>query len=95
MIERHWKGIAHKDSAKEYVDHLLLDTFPSLESIEGYRGAAILSRNLNEGTEFLVITRWESIEVISRFAGEACDVRCCARRSKANDGSIRSACRSL
>ncbi len=70
MIERHWKGIARKERANEYIDHLRSDTFQEIKKIKGFISASILKRDASEGVEFLVITRWETLEVIKQFAGE-------------------------
>ena len=71
MIERHWKGTTHGHEAQHYVTHLLNDTFPKLQSIAGFKGSSILKRRVAEGVEFLIITRWESLEAIRQFAGES------------------------
>ena len=70
MIERHWKGIARKERANEYIDHLRNDTFEEIKKIKGFVSASILKRDLSEGVEFLVITKWETLEAIKQFAGE-------------------------
>ncbi len=70
MIERHWKGIAKKERANEYIAHLRNDTFQEIKKIKGFISASILKRDLSEGVEFLVITKWETLEVIKQFAGE-------------------------
>jgi len=53
----------------EYEEHLRQDTFPQLRKIAGFLGASILKRHLGNGVEFLVVTRWKSLESIARFAG--------------------------
>lgn len=70
MIERHWKGIARKERANEYIAHLRDDTFEEIEKIKGFISASILRRDLSEGVEFLVITKWETLEAIKQFAGD-------------------------
>ena len=70
MIERHWIGIAKKERASEYIAHLQNDTFKEIKKIKGFISASILKRELLEGVEFLVITKWETLEVIKQFAGE-------------------------
>lgn len=70
MISRHWKGIAKHEKADSYMDHLKNDTFPKLSKIGGFIEASILSRPVEQGTEFLIITVWESMEAIRDFAGE-------------------------
>jgi heme-degrading monooxygenase HmoA len=71
MISRHWKGIAKSDKAHHYIHHLRNDTFPKLARIDGFIRASILRRSIAEGTEFLVVTTWQSIEAIRQFAGES------------------------
>ncbi len=70
MIARQWTGLVKKDSADEYISHLKNDTFKQLARINGFIEASILKRQLSEGTEFLVITKWDSSEAIKHFAGE-------------------------
>jgi heme-degrading monooxygenase HmoA len=74
LISRHWKGIAKPGEAENYIEHLKTDTFPALTEINGFISASILKRTVDKGTEFLIITVWESIEAIERFAGARADV---------------------
>ena len=69
MVERHWKGTCKPEHAGRYRDHLTQDTFKQLIKIDGYRGARLLKREVKDGTEFLVITLWDSLEVIRQFSG--------------------------
>lgn len=69
MISRHWRGVAKPDQASNYVEHLRHETFPKLKSIPGFVDASILRRTVDEGIEYLVVTRWKSMEAIERFAG--------------------------
>src|SRR6266705_424450 len=69
MISRHWKGIARHECADRYVDHLEADTFPQLASLPGFIRATVLRRDVAEGTEFQIVTLWESRSAIEAFAG--------------------------
>lgn len=69
MISRQWRGLARMDQAQNYISHLRSETFPALQQIHGFVDASILSRQLLDGIEFLVVTRWQSLEAIARFAG--------------------------
>ena len=69
VISRQWRGLAHPDQAKSYVKHLRTKTFPALRKLPGFVSASILSRRLGNGIEFLIITDWESLDAIARFAG--------------------------
>ena len=70
MISRHWRGIAKPEEADHYVRHLREETFPKLVAIEGFVDASILRRLTDQGVEFLIVTRWQSMEAIRQFAGE-------------------------
>lgn len=70
-ISRHWRGIVKPEEADHYIHHLYSDTFPKLAGIEGFIKASILRKPLGEGTEFLIVTTWQSIEAIRKFAGES------------------------
>ena len=74
MIARHWKGVAHVQEADNYIGHLLSETFPALKKIDGFIDASILSRTTANGVEFLIMTRWRSMDAIRHFAGESADV---------------------
>ena len=69
MISRQWCGLAKHEYADSYVEHLREDTFPKLRKIPGFIDSSILRRSLDQGTEFLIVTRWKSIEAIEQFAG--------------------------
>ncbi len=69
MISRHWTALARKERANDYIAHLQNDTFKQLSSIGGFLKASILSRETEEGVDFLIITEWETLEAIKKFAG--------------------------
>ena len=69
MISRQWRGLAQSTQAQKYVTHLRAETFPALRKLPGFVDASILSRRLVDGVEFLVVTRWDSLDAIARFAG--------------------------
>ena len=69
MISRHWTGISRRDQADAYVTHLQMQTFPRLMAMAGFVRAAILRREIASGTEFQIVTVWESLEAIRAFTG--------------------------
>lgn len=83
MISRHWRGIVKESDAGSYIAHLRNETFPQLSAISGFRGASILRRAVEEGVEFLIVTRWESIAVIRKFAGENPEVAVVPEKAQA------------
>ena len=69
MISRQFRALAHPNRAHDYVEHLRTETFPALRKIPGFVDASILSRPFRPGVEFLIITRWDSMDAIAAFAG--------------------------
>jgi uncharacterized protein len=70
MILRLWKARSTAEKASEYVQYATTKVFPVLSAIEGYRGAYLLRRRLNGATEFVVLTLWQSMTAVRRFAGD-------------------------
>lgn len=69
MISRQWRGVARALEADRYVSHLKSETFPQLAKIPGFIGASILRRVVADGVEFRIVTTWDSVEAIRKFAG--------------------------
>ena len=69
MILRMWRGRSTVEKADEYVRHATQKIFPSLQTIEGHRGAYLLRRTAGNAIEFVVLTIWESMEAVRKFAG--------------------------
>ena len=73
MISRHWRGLAKRERADDYVAHLQRDTLPQLKRLAGFLGANILKRDVKRGVEFVIVTRWQSLDAIHGFAGADID----------------------
>jgi heme-degrading monooxygenase HmoA len=69
VISRQWRGLARSDQALNYITHLREETFPALRRLAGFLSASILSRRLDQGTEFLIVTQWRSLDDIASFSG--------------------------
>ena len=69
MIARIWTATARTDRIDAYVAHLVENTFPQLASIDGHRGAQVLTRPSNGIVDVTVITFWESVDAIAQFSG--------------------------
>lgn len=69
MISRQWRGLAKASTADAYVEHLQCETFPAIARIPGFVDASILRRSIESGVEFLIVTRWDSLDAIREFAG--------------------------
>jgi uncharacterized protein YciI/heme-degrading monooxygenase HmoA len=69
-IARVWKGETRAAQAEQYVRHVQENVFPELRKIAGHRGAQLLRRAVGGAVEFMVVTLWDSMEAIRKFAGE-------------------------
>lgn len=74
VIARHWRGLVKPGLADRYINHLRTETLPQLSLIPGFITAAILRRETAGGTEFVILTRWESLDAIAAFAGRDVEV---------------------
>ena len=74
MIARHWKGVTRPGEADNYIRHLREETFPALKKIPGFVRASIFRREVSAGTEFLIVTVWQSLDAIRAFAGPDAEV---------------------
>src|SRR5512139_263723 len=83
MIARMWRGSAINEKADDYVKHLQQSVVPGLRQIEGFRGIYLLRRDSSDTVEFLVLTFWESMESIRKFAGENPEVAVVAPAAQA------------
>jgi uncharacterized protein YciI/heme-degrading monooxygenase HmoA len=69
MILRMWRARSTADKTSEYVQHATTKVFPALRAIEGHRGAYLLRRALGGAIELVVLTLWESMGAVRKFAG--------------------------
>jgi heme-degrading monooxygenase HmoA len=69
MIMRMWKARTTASRADDYIQHATKVVFPKVNAIEGHRGAYLLRRETQGDVELVVLTLWDSMEAIRRFAG--------------------------
>ena len=69
MIARVWKGWTALENADAYEQLLREQVIPSLQRIDGHRGAYILRQNGKDEAEFVVINLFESLDAVRAFAG--------------------------
>ena len=73
MIIREWRGTAARSNAKAYPKHFHDNVIPELRSIAGFVGAQLSCRECDDKVEFLVLTRWQSLDAVDAFAGPDID----------------------
>jgi len=70
MIMRPWRAHASSSKPLAYPAHFRRDVIPNLRRVTGFSGATLLKADRGDTVEFLVLTRWTSIEAIRGFAGD-------------------------
>lgn len=70
MIARVWTGPVPKAKANEYIRLMADVALPDYRSIEGNRGAWCLHRDDGGNVIVTMLTFWQDIDAIRRFAGE-------------------------
>jgi heme-degrading monooxygenase HmoA len=70
MIARLWHGRIRPEDTEEYVDYVRRTGLEGQRSTPGHRGTAILHGKDGEITHIYVLSLWESMDAIRRFAGE-------------------------
>jgi len=69
MIVRMWKARSTVEKTDDYVQHATKKVFPALRAIEGHLGAYLLRRAVDGAIELVVLTLWESMQAVRKFAG--------------------------
>ena len=70
MIMRSWTGHATAAGADRYVAYFRERLLPRLRILDGHLGAVVASRSAGDVVEVTVLTFWDSMASIRRFAGE-------------------------
>ena len=70
MITRMWRGAVLTARAGEYLDYLRRTGLADYASVPGNRSVTVLTREVDDRTEFLIVTEWDSWEAIRQFAGD-------------------------
>jgi heme-degrading monooxygenase HmoA len=73
MIIREWRGRAGRSQADAYPRHFRERVISELREVPGFMGAQLSRRDVDGGVEFLVLTRWQSMDAIRGFAGTEVD----------------------
>ena len=69
MIIREWRARADPATAGAYPMHFREKVVPELRDVPGFAGAQLGRRQVDGKIEFLVLTRWQSMNAIRGFAG--------------------------
>jgi heme-degrading monooxygenase HmoA len=69
-VARIWRGHTLASKADEYEAYLFASGVAKIRETPGSLGVTVLRRADGPQTEFLVISIWESIDAVKRFAGK-------------------------
>lgn len=70
MIARIWRGAVRSPDGDEYAKYIEDTGLAEYRSTPGNLSALMLRRDLDDRTEFVMFTTWESMDAIKAFAGE-------------------------
>jgi heme-degrading monooxygenase HmoA len=83
MILRMWKARSTPKQAAAYIEHATKTVFPKVRNIKGHRGDYLLRRELEDVVELVVLTLWDSMEAVRRFAGSETNKAVVEREARA------------
>jgi antibiotic biosynthesis monooxygenase (ABM) superfamily enzyme len=72
MILRYWRGWTTPDNADAYQKIVSEQVLPGIAArqLEGYRGAYLLRRDLDQEVEFATVMIFDSLDNVRAFLGE-------------------------
>jgi heme-degrading monooxygenase HmoA len=70
MIARIWKGAVHQRDGDAYAGYMRETGVAAYASTPGNRGVWMLRRDVDDRTEFVMLTLWDSLEAVRSFAGD-------------------------
>jgi heme-degrading monooxygenase HmoA len=73
MIARFWRGVTPESKSNEYFEYLKSTGVKDAQSIKGNKGVMVLRRVSEGQAEFLVISLWDSMDAVRKFAGDDID----------------------
>jgi heme-degrading monooxygenase HmoA len=69
-VVRMWTGVVRTEDRDTYVDYVENTGMDAYRTTPGNLDAWLLARDLGDGrTEITTVSRWESLDAITRFAG--------------------------
>ena len=70
MIIREWRIRAKTETQEAFPARFRDHVLPGLRRLSGFAGATVSRRTLGDKVEFLVLTRWDSMDAVRAFAGD-------------------------
>jgi heme-degrading monooxygenase HmoA len=70
MIARIWKGAVRQQDGDAYTQYMQGTGVAGYAKRPGNRGVWMLRRDVDDRTEFVMFTLWDSLEAVRAFAGD-------------------------
>ena len=70
MIARVWKGAVRRRDGDAYARYMQDTGVAGYARTPGNRGVWMLRRDVDDRTEFVMFTLWDSLEAVKAFAGD-------------------------
>lgn len=70
MIVRMWHGMVEASKADEYAEFMKERAVPDYSSVDGLKKLLFLKDVKADVAHFLLVTHWDSMEAVKKFAGE-------------------------
>jgi len=70
MIVRMWHGRVDASKSDEYAEFMKQKAAPDYRSVDGLQKLLFLRKNEKDVAHFLLVTYWDSMESVKKFAGE-------------------------
>jgi heme-degrading monooxygenase HmoA len=70
MIARVWRGAVAAEDGDAYAAYLEETGVADYRATPGNRSVQVLRREVDDRTEFVLVTLWDSIDAIAAFAGD-------------------------
>ncbi len=70
MIVRMWHGRVDSSKSDEYAEFMKQTAAPDYRSVDGLQKLLFLRKNEKDVAHFLLVTYWDSMESVKKFAGE-------------------------
>jgi aminoglycoside 6'-N-acetyltransferase len=70
MIARIWRGAVRRPDSDEYAEYMRKTGVAAYAATAGNRGVWMLRREVDERTEFVMFTLWDSLGAVKDFTGE-------------------------
>jgi heme-degrading monooxygenase HmoA len=74
MFAREWKARTPYKHKEAFIKYLYETGVKDTSSTKGYKGSQILTRDLENSVEIILISYWDNLESIKAFAGEDIEI---------------------